>query len=120
AEVVTQRLKASAHLLVTLPGADPGHQLIGLLTADDALQVVLENTVEAIHLLISGAGSNQPHDRRDAYSVVGTAGFLIGEAEQGEGRRWRMGLPLGLDGRQLDLLHIAQRVAGLVTQHYHR
>ena len=69
---------------------------------------------------VERARGDQPHQPRDLDRVVRRFGLLVGKAEHRERRRRLLGLPFGLDRRQLHLLHLAGRVPGLVAEHDHR
>ncbi len=73
--------------------------------------------LDAGHRLIEGAGGDDAHQIGYLDGCVGGLGPLIREAEQGEGGRRGLRLPLRLDGGQLDLLHLAGAITRLVTQH---
>ena len=94
--------------------------LVGEHAVADAQLVFGDQVLDAPDLLIHRTGGDQPQHVRDLHRVVGALLVLIRQAEQGEAGRCRVGLPLGLDGRQLDLLHVTDLVTGFVTEDDHR
>ncbi len=101
-------------------GAQSLQQGVSLGAVADAGLVLADQILDAGDLFGGGAGGDQTHQIGDLHRVVGAHLLLIGDAEQGEGGRGFLGVPLGFDGGQLDLLDLAHAIAGFVTQHDHR
>ena len=66
---------------------------------------------------VDRARRDQAEHPRHLNLRVGLAGGHVGKAEDRERRRRRLRVPQALDGRDLHLLVLGQRVAALVAEH---
>ena len=71
---------------------------------------------QAGDLSVRGAGGDQAKRIRDLNREGVFHLVLIGNAEQGEGGRRRLGVPFRFDSGQFGFLHVAHFVAGFITQ----
>ena len=82
--------------------------------------MVLLELLDAGHFLADGPRRDQAQKPGDVNGVVRPLLLVVGKSERGERRRRGLGLPLGLDRGELDLLRLAGGVAGFVAEHDHR
>ncbi len=120
AEVMLDVVEGGDVGFALVAGAQLFEQTVGLHAVADALLVLFEEVLEAGHRGVQRTGGDDAHHVGNLHRVVGLLRLLVGNAEQGEGGRRRLGFPLGLDGRQLGLLHVADLVARLVAEDDHR
>ncbi|MNM96149.1 hypothetical protein D3C81_1086160 [compost metagenome] len=120
AQILLHRVEGGDGLATLVAGAQFFQQGVGADAVTDAQLVLGDQVLEALDLLVQRAGGDDAHQVGNLHRVVGALLLLVGQAEQGEGGRRRLGLPLGLDGRQLGLLHVADLVARLVAEDDHR
>jgi hypothetical protein len=69
---------------------------------------------------VEAAGRDQAQHEGDLDLGVGLARLQVGNAEGGQAGRGGLGLPHGLQRRELHFLVVGQGVAALVAQHDHR
>ncbi len=99
----------------------PGLQrLDGVVGVDAGLDAVLRRQHQLghpRHLGIQAVGGDQPEHPGHLHRIIGGAGREVRHAEDRQASRRRLGVPGRLDGCQLHLLVVGERVARRIAQH---